>query len=151
MMKMRLIFPLLSLVLLLSACSSSNYNYNNPNLLNVSVYFNINIDLPQFTPLKFPLNPVFVDGYGNGGVIIVNTGSGHFIAYDAADPNHPVENCSTLIIDGIEGVCQCEDHNTYNLISGTAIENKSGGEEFEYSMKPYQVIDNGNGNLTVKN
>lgn len=150
-MKSFFTFLSVALILLFSSSCSDSQQYENPNLLNVSVYFTVNIDLPQYNPLKFALNPVFVDGYGNGGIIIVNTGSGNYVAFDAADPNHPVENCSTLEIDGIEGECQCTDHNTYNLIAGTVIEDKSGGEDFEYSMKPYQVIDNGNGSLTVKN
>lgn len=145
------LFFIALMFLFISACSSDNHTYENPNLLNVSVYFQIYTELPQFTPLKFAMNPVYVEGYGNGGVVITNVGSGNFVAYDAADPNHPAENCSTLQINGIEGVCQCEDHNTYNLISGTAIESKSGGDQFDYTMKPYQVINNGDGTLTVKN
>lgn len=138
-------------VIAFSSCSKDNHTYNNPNLLDITVDFTIYTDLPQFTPLKFALNPVFVDGYGNGGVVIVNLGSENYIAFDAADPNHPAENCSTLMINGIEGECQCEDHNTYNLISGTVIEEKSEGEDFEYAMKPYQVINNHDGSLRVKN
>ena len=150
-MKKNLFFISLILLLFSTSCSSDNHTYNNPNLLNVSVYFTVNTDLPQFNPLKFSMNPVFVDGYGNGGVIITNTGSGNYMAFDAADPNHPVESCSTLEIEGIEGVCQCNENNTYNLITGTAIESKSDGDSFDYTMKPYQVIANGDGTLTVKN
>lgn len=142
---------ILGVLAILTGCSSDNYSYNNPNLLNVNVDFMVNINLPQYTPLKFPMNPVYVDGYGNGGVIIVNTGSGNYIAFDAADPNHPVENCSVLIINGIEGECGCNDRNTYNLISGTVIESKSEGGSYDYSMKPYQVIDNYDGTLRVRN
>lgn len=150
-MKHSLKYLVVGVMLFLTGCSSNSHVYDNPNLLNVSVYFTIYLNLPQFTPLNFDMNPVFVDGYGNGGVIITKVGSDNYIAFDAADPNHPAENCSTLQINGIKGVCQCNDHNVYNLISGTAIEGESGGDSFEYTMKPYQVIDNRDGTLTVKN
>jgi len=132
------------------SCSSDKQSYTNPNLLDVNVSFTVNLSLPQFNPLQFPLNPVYVEGYGNSGVIIINMGSDNYLAFDAADPNHPVRDCSALKVDGIEGVCRCEDHNTYNLVSGTVIEKKSAGKDFEYSLKPYQVIDNGNGTLRIQ-
>lgn len=141
----------LLLLLFLTACSSDDNNYNNPNLLNVNVNFKVNLSLPQFNPLKFPANPVYVGGYGNGGVIIVNTGSANYVAFDAADPNHTPKNCSTLEINGIEGVCQCDDHNTYNLFTGNVVESKSGGSELRYTMQPYQVVSNGDGTLRVQN
>lgn len=139
------------LTLFFLSCSHNNLSYDNPNLLNVDVRFEVNLNLPQYNSLQYPLNPVYVSGYGNSGVIIVNTGSGKFVAYDAADPNVPVEECSTLKIDGIEGRSRCNKINTYNLISGTAIEEKSDGEDLEYTLKPYQVVDNENGALVVKN
>lgn len=149
-MKITLFYCLLLIGLLFSSCSTDDHTYNNPNLLDVTVNFPINLNLPQYNPLQFPANPVFIGGYGNGGVIIMNTGSNNYVAFDAADPNHPVEQCSALKIDGIKGVCQCDDHNTYNLFSGTAIESESDGDSFEYTMKQYQVIDNHNGTLLVK-
>lgn len=137
--------------LLLSSCSRNDHTYNNPNLLDVTVYFPVNLSLPQYNPLKFPANPVYVKGHGNKGVIIVKTGPESYVAYDAADPNHPVNDCSGLKIEGMEGVCQCEDHNTYNLFTGTVIPDKSEGGDYEYTLQPYQVISNGNGTLTVTN
>lgn len=148
-MKLRLLIAFFAFMAL--SCSSNNHSYNNPNLLDITFNFPVNLELPQFNPLKFPANPVYVNGYGNGGVIIVNTGSHNYVAFDAADPNHPPQDCSILKIDGIQGVCQCEDHNTYNLFTGTPVEEESGGDDLEYSLKPYQVIDNGNGTLTVRN
>lgn len=137
--------------LMFHSCSSSDYNYDNPNLLNPEVRFEVNLSLPQFNDLQFPNNPVYINGYGNGGVVVLNTGSESYVAFDAADPNHPFEDCSVLKIEGLEGVCQCEDHNTYDLFSGTAVEEKSEGKDFEYTLKPYRVVDNGNGVLTIKN
>lgn len=144
-------FGLSFLMLLFLSCSSNNHSYNNPNLLDTNVHFNIKLNLPQFNQLRYLNNPVYVPGYGNKGVIIVKAGPENYVAFDAADPNHPVEDCSALEIKGLEGVSQCDNHNTYNLITGSPIEKKSGDEDLEFSMKPYQVIDNGNQTLTVSN
>src|SRR5699024_10003611 len=105
-MKLRFI-ELVFVCLLGVSCSSNHPSYNNPNLLNVTVHFTVNISLPQFSPLQFVMNPVYVGGYGNGGVILMKVGTDASVAFDAADPNHLVENCSTLKINGIQGVCQC--------------------------------------------
>lgn len=140
--------------MLLIACSSDNYTYENPNLLNVKVDFTVNLALPEYNDLTFPMLPVMIRGYGSGGmdggVIITKTGADTYVAYDARDPNNPAE-CGVLAIKGHEGVSRCPDHNTYNLISGTPIESKSEGEDLEFPMKPYQVIDLGGDILRVKN
>lgn len=144
-------FVLLLFSFFFMGCSSDDTTYNNPNLLNTSVYFNVNLNLPQYSPLQYPMNPVYVPGYGNAGVIIVNAGGNNYRAFDAADPNHPLQDCSKLLIDGIQGTCQCDDHNTYNLVTGTVVESESNGDSYDYALKPYQVIDNGNGTLSVTN
>lgn len=143
------IFTFLSFIIM--ACSSDSHTYNNPNLLDINVNFDISLSLPKYIVLEHIMNPVYVANQGNGGVIITKSGPDTYVAFDAADPNHPRESCSVLELNGIEGVCQCDDHNTYNVVSGTVIEDKSEGEEFEYAMKPYNVIDNKNGTLTIKN
>lgn len=148
---MKKIFSLLLVFCwVLTSCSSDNHTYNNPNLLHIKFQFLVNLNLPQFNPLKFPGNAVYVEGYGNGGVILANNGT-QVIAFDAGDPNHPFDNqCSTMLINGMEATCQCNDHNTYNLFSGTVVESKSNGDSFEYTMLQYRVIDNDNGTLTVR-
>src|SRR5699024_2976793 len=100
---MKKLFSVLFVSLLLAhhCCSSDKQSYTNPNLLDVNVSFTVNLSLPQFNLLQFPLNPVYVEGYGNSGVIIINMGSDNYLAFDAADPNHPVRDCSALKVDGI--------------------------------------------------
>lgn len=148
---MKRFFSILLVIFMFTACSKDNHRVNNPNLLGVTVYFTINLTLPEYSNLKFAGNAVYVGGYGNAGVIVVNTGSQNFMAFDAADPNHPLEQCSTLEVNGLEAVCQCSDHNTYNLFTGTAVKSKSGGEDLQYTLLPYQVVNNGNGTLTIQN
>lgn len=144
---MRKFFGLIGLVFLIS-CSSDDDRQRNPNLLDINFQFTLDLSLPQYSQLNFASNPVYVNGlnYGNGGIIITNTGSGSFVAYDAADPNHPPSACSALSIDGIEGVCGCDDGNVYNLFTGLPVT-----KGLEYPLLVYRVVDNGDGTITVSN
>lgn len=144
MMK-KIIFSFLVLALCLS-CSKDDNRKDNPYLFDLNFSVVVDLSLPQYNGLNFPSNPVYIGNYGHGGIIIMNTGS-NYVAFDAADPNHVPKNCSTLEIDGLEGTCQCEDHNKYNLITGQFVE----GENLEYTLYAYRVTDNGNGTLTVSN
>lgn len=152
-MPMRTLLPLsLFFTLLWSSCSSDHV-YDNPNLLDVKVDLTVNLSLPQFSPLEFTMQPVYIRDYGNGGVIITKTGPNSYAAFDAHDPNIPYaeDGCGILQINGLEGVSTCAKKNTYNLISGTAVESKSEGEDLEFALKPYEVIEMGGGLLRIKN
>lgn len=140
----------LFLLLVTTSCSSGDHHYENPNLLDVKVDFNVDLSLPQYNPLQFPMQPVYVKNAGNGGVIIIKTGADSYVAFDAHDPNNP-RDCGILEVDGLEGVSQCDDYNTYNLVTGSPVESKSKGENLEFGLKPYQVITLGGGRLRVKN
>ncbi|SHI61941.1 hypothetical protein SAMN04488096_10356 [Mesonia phycicola] len=139
-------FTALVSILLLIACSSDNINQNNPYLLDVNVSFTVNTSLPQYTSLNFPSDPVYVSNYGNGGIVIINTGSG-YVAWDATDPNH-IRNtdCTSMSINGLTLVCSCED-NTYDLFTGNFIK----GDELEYTLYNYRVTEVGEGVLKVSN
>lgn len=145
MMK-KIIYVFLGLVLF-AACDNDDNRQDNPYLFDLNFSFVVNLSLPQYNGLNFPSNPVYINNYGHGGIILMNTGGNAYVAFDAADPNHVPKGCSVLEIDGLEGTCQCEDHNRYNLITGQFIE----GEDLEYTLYPYRVTDNGNGTLTVSN
>ena len=83
---------------------------------------------------------IIIPNIGNGGIIVTNSGTG-FLAWDASDPNH-ISNpsCSTMsIIGGIEGLCNCQDENSYSLITGQSL-----NIALECSLKPYRVELNGN-------
>lgn len=145
---MKTICSLFLLTFLFIACSSDDNNMRNPNLLDINFQFQVDMSLPQYSSLQYPSNPVYVNGpnYGNRGVIIINTGSGSYRAFEASDPNHTPNECSTLDINGIEGTCGCTDGNTYNLFTGQPL-----SEGLEYSLLEYRVVDNGNLILTVSN
>ena len=137
---------ILTLFLAVASCNKDDDNASNCNfLLNVGVNTSVNLNLPQFNPLNFVSNPVYVPNQGNGGIIVMNTGTG-YVAYDAADPNHAQNACSVLSINGIEGVCGCADENTYSLFTGQPI----GNANLPCALKAYRVELSGN-NLIISN
>ncbi len=107
-------------------------------LLDLDIYYEVNLNLPQYNELNFISNSVYIPNVGNGGVIIVNSGTG-YLAWDAADPNHTNLPCSVLTISGLEATSSCAEQNTYSLITGQSI-----GVALTCSLKPYRVDSNGN-------
>ena len=116
------------------SCSDSDFNNTNPFISNYSFTVDINLNLPQYSNLKFVSNAVFVPGIGARGVIVFNTGSG-YNAFDAACPNQAMSSCSTMTINGINTVCGC-DNEEYSLFTGQG--------QLQYPMKQYRVQVNGN-------
>lgn len=133
----------------ITACSSDDTLNNNPNLLDVNVNFQIDLSLPQYNSLNFPSSPIYIPNYGNAGVVIMKNGADSFVAFDAADPNHPRKNeCVAMELDGIQIFCGCEG-NTYDLYTGGAVEGDE--EDLRYPLFRYRVIKGGNGLLNVRN
>ncbi|WP_294822949.1 lipoprotein [uncultured Flavobacterium sp.] len=124
---------LLFAALLLSACGSDDYNNNNRFLPNYNFSIDLDMNLPLYSSLQFPANPVRVNqaGIGINGVIVMNTGSG-YVAYEATCPNQQVTACSSLTIDGINVVCNCDDA-VYSLFTGLP------ESDVRYPLKPYRV------------
>lgn len=137
---MKHFFYLCAFLALVSCSSNTIDNKNCRFLLNVGVNVSINMNLPQYSQLQFINNPVYIPNAGNGGIIANNTGTG-YVAFDAADPNHSIQSCSVLSINGIEGVCGCDDKNTYYLNNGLPKENSA---ELRCPLKAYRVEQNGN-------
>jgi hypothetical protein len=121
--------------LLLFSCNKNDDNNSNCNfLLDVGVNASLNLNLPLYGDLNFISNPIYVPGYGNGGLIVTNTGTG-YVAFDAADPNHIPNSCSIISISGLEGTCGCEDANKYSLFTGQPLENP----ELRCGLKSYRA------------
>ena len=136
-MKMR--FLLLLLAASLMGCSSDDRRQNNPNLLNVQFNIVLNLSLPQFSPLNFAGNAIYVGGpdVGNDGIIVVNTGSG-FVAWDASDPNEIPRSCTRLQIDGLSANSTCQNPNSYSLVTGQPLE-----DGLSFGLLNYQLNANG--------
>ena len=119
---------------ILLGCKSSNNT--NPYLKDVTFDITLNLNLPEYSSLKYPGNALYVAEGGIKGIIVFNTGSG-YNAFEASDPNHYPNDCSTMEVDGTTAVCPCEN-NRYSLSDGHLMEG-----EGDYGMKPYHIIDEG--------
>ncbi|MBT8245607.1 hypothetical protein [Winogradskyella sp.] len=138
-------FLILCLSIFIFGCSN-NDNINNCNfLLNVNVNTTINLNLPQFSQLINPGNPLRLEGQGNGGIIIMRTGSQTIRAWDASDPNHAFSNCSILSINGQNGVCGCEDANEYSFFTGQSL----GENQQPCTLLAYRVEFIGNNQYVI--
>ena len=126
------------LFLLFVGCAKDINNSRCNFLLDLDIYYEINLNLPQYNELNFISNSVYIPNIGNGGIIVVNSGTG-FLAWDAADPNHANLPCSILSINGLEATSSCAEQNTYSLITGQSV-----GVALTCSLKPYRVEVNGN-------
>ncbi len=125
--------------IILLSCSKSNINDSSCKfLLNIGVNTTINMNLPQYSTLQFTSNSVYVPNAGNGGIIVINSGSG-FLAWDASDPNHTPSSCSTLTVNGFTATCNCDDENAYSLADGQPMNNSS----LRCGLKNYRVEQNG--------
>lgn len=131
----RRLFVLLLLPLLFQ-CEREGFNNNNPFLPNLRFSYDVNLNLPSNASLNFVGNGVYIPVAGVRGLLVFNTGSG-FSAFDAACPNQPLDNCSTMTLSIPNSVCPC-DQETYSLFTGLS---NSG---LPYPLKQYRVEILGN-------
>ena len=125
-------------LILISGCAKNNIDNRCNYLLNLDIYYEINLNLPQYSELNFISNSIYTPNVGNGGIIVVNSGSG-YLAWDASDPNHTNLPCSVLTVSGLEATSNCAEQNTYSLITGQSI-----GVALTCSLKAYRVESSGN-------
>ncbi len=136
---MKKLLSLLTVYVLLTACSGSDDSFNNnPNLADLNFRFQVNLSLPEYNNLQFPGNAYATYNYGVKGVVIYNINNDQFVAFELSDPNHPPRSCSAMTLNGVIANCNCDD-NSYNVITGQLSEG-----EGEYGMKPYRVERSGN-------
>ena len=130
----------LLLITLLLSCGGEDDTrlINNPYLNPVPVSLNLNLNLPQYNPLKYPGNFVVRNNQGIGGVVIYNVNNSLYTAFDLSDPNHSPNNCSIMTLQGVVATCQCADNNSYDLVTGG-----HQSESQAYPMLPYRAQRNG--------
>lgn len=121
--------------LLLLACSDDDdFRTDNPNLVELRFTLQLDLNLPQYNNLQFPGNSFVTYNYGINGIVVYNVNNSFYTAFEMTDPNHPIRDCSTLELNGIEVTCRCDDGNTYSIITGQLI-----AGEGQYSLKPYRI------------
>ena len=121
------------------ACEKEDQNTNCNYLLDLGVSVSINMNLPQYSQLKFINNPIYIPNHGNGGLIAIKASEGFYIAWDTSDPNQYPKTCSILAIIGIEAVSGCDDNNTYSLITGQSV-----NTVLPCTLKEYPAVQSGN-------
>ncbi len=104
--------------------------------------YQINLNLPQFNPLKFTSGYV-EDKSDNGsirGIGVFNVNDTQYIAFELSDPNLTPSDCSRLSVKGVMATCKCDGcDNEYNIITGQPT--KGGGR---YGLRFYNIRREGN-------
>lgn len=111
-------FTLLTIFLLLSCSKEDDKLNRNPYLTNPVVNLNLNLNLPEYNPLKYPGSYVIVP-QGIKGIIVYAVSDSQYWAFDLTDPNHTPNHCSRMEIrEGLVASCPCpDDDNEYNITS----------------------------------
>lgn len=130
------------LLIFLMACDNDRGN-RNPYLLEVGFRFDLNLNLPLYSPLSNTGNAVYVgaNGVGTRGVFVMNVGLEQFRAFEASCPNHAPNDCSTMQLNGQTAVCPCEDFE-YSLFTGQQFSTPQDGTRY-YDMLEYSTTFNG--------
>ena len=129
---------LILIVILICSCSKNEIN-RNPYLQNISFEKTINLNLPQYDDLNYNGGAVYLNPGGIKGLILFNF-SNQIFAWEASCPNQYPSSCSTMKIDGVQTVCNCDDYK-YSLATGQLL---SSSETNSYPMKLYFSEKNGN-------
>ncbi|WP_430968413.1 Rieske (2Fe-2S) protein [Spongiimicrobium sp. 2-473A-2-J] len=139
---MRLIWGFFLGILILS-CDSGRSN-RNPFLQEIGFRFDLNLNLPLYSPLTNTGNAVYVNnaGVGTRGAFVINTGFNQFRVFEASCPNHAPNSCSTTELNGQTAICPCEDYE-YSLFTGQFLNRPDTGERF-YDMLEYRATFSGN-------
>jgi len=126
--------------LLLFSCSTQGIE-TNPYVPNVPFNYQLNLRLPGNNALNFAGGGMLIPGIGLNGVMVFNLNGNTFLAWEATCPNHAVQSCSTLAIDGVLAVCSCEDYQ-YSLATGQLL-NAATTTKTPYSLLFYRIEKRG--------
>lgn len=139
--RMRLASFLLIAVLLF-ACSNDDGD-RNPYLAEIGFRFDISLNLPLYSPLTNTGNAIFigVQGVGIRGAFVMNTGFDVYRAFEASCPNHPPNECSTMVLNGQTAVCPCDDYE-YSLFTGQMLNRPDDGNRY-HNMLEYRASKSG--------
>ncbi len=141
------IFFLLIVFITLSCSKNDDKQERNPYLSDPVVSLNLNLNLPEYNPLKFPGNTV-ITSQGIKGIVVICVSDTQYFAYDLTDPNHLPSSCSRMEINGPIASCPCpNDDNEYNLIN---FGRHTSAPDTKYPMQSYRAERNGN-NIIISN
>lgn len=128
---------------ILIGCSDDKGRTVNPYLPNYAFSFIVNMNLPLYSGLVSPVNPIRItDSASNITMIVMRVSGNDFRAWDANCPNQYPTPCSLMTVSSPNAKCNCENFE-YSLFTGIG----SG----DYSMKPYYVEVLGNNSIRIYN
>jgi len=132
---------------LLLGCSSDNVRYRNPFIPDYNFSLTIDANLPSYSGLQSPINPILIfNGItGANGIIVMKISDTDYRAWEANCPNQYISACSRMVIVGANAKCPC-DAIEYSLFNGVGINGQG-----EYTMKPYRVDILGKNLIRVSN
>ena len=136
-------FVSICLLIVLFACDNDRSN-RNPFLQEIGFRFDMNLNLPLYSPLTNFGNAVFIDrpGIGTRGVFVIQSSIDQYRAFEASCPNHAPNDCSTMTFEGQIATCSCEDYE-YSLFTGQLVNRPDDGERY-YDMLEYRATQSGN-------
>ncbi len=142
---MRFLLPVVFLILVTSSCSKSDSNafINSSYIPNYAFDTGdlINTNFSQYDQLRFAGNYVVLESpYGVNGTVLFYAGGENYSAFELSDPNHILTGCSKLTVEGVIATCDCDDGNSYDILTGLGQENTTG----QFALKRYFVEVNGN-------
>lgn len=136
----KIILSLLIIFTAISCSKSDDKQGRNPFLTDPAVNLNLNLNLPEYNPLKFPGNYVIV-GQGIKGIVVYCVSESQYLAFDLTDPNHVPSSCSRMDLTGVIAGCTCpNDSNKYFITSGQ----HTTEPDTKYPMQQYNAQLNGN-------
>jgi hypothetical protein len=104
------------------------------------VSLNLNLNLPEYNPLRFPGNYI-ITGQGIKGIVVYCVSESQYLAFDLTDPNHIPSNCSQMELDGVIASCPCpNDTNEYFITTGQHTTEPGA----KYPMQQYRAVRSGN-------
>ena len=99
----------------------------------------INLNLPQYANLKYSGGSIYLSSGGIKGLLLFNIND-QIMAWEASCPNQYPSQCSTMIIEGVQSKCSCEELK-YSLATGQILSNNNNSQ---YPMLLYYSEKNGN-------
>ena len=144
---MKKLLALLSLTLFVLSCTSDNIRYKNPFIPNYGFTITIDANLPLYSGLLSPINPILItnENVGANGIIVMKISDTDYRAWEANCPNQYPSSCSRMVIKGVNAKCPC-DNIEYSLFNGVGVDGQG-----EYTMKPYRIDILGKNLIRVSN
>lgn len=124
----------------LSCSKNDDKQERNPFLTDPAVSLNLNLNLPEYNPLKFPGNYI-ITSQGIKGIVVYCVSENQYLAFELTDPNHVPSSCSQMELTGVIASCTCaNDDNEYFITSGQ----HTTEPDTKYPMQQYNAQLNGN-------